>query len=286
MNSQKILNLILSLFLISLLINSGCTNRIQRELYKPEQLGKFKQLTEKPFVKLHLRDGGVYILDKWTSDKTKISGTGILLNADRDIVTKGNFDIPLSDFVIAESNVILGPSGRSALWIMTGVSLAATIYCAANPKACFGSCPTFYAYDGQKMLLQAEGFSSSVMPSLEAVDVDALYNIKLNNRFLEILLKNEALETHVIRAVNILAVNKPLNGRVLLTPNEKFFEVTNFIEPVKAVGNEGDISEKICSFDGIERFSAADSHDLSEKEIIELTFRNSDATRKGLNLSI
>jgi hypothetical protein len=56
-------------------------------------------------------------------------------------------------------------------------------------------------------------------------------------------------------------------------------------QPVKALGNEGDISEKICSFDGIERFSVADSHDLSEKEIIELTFRNSDAMRKGLILA-
>ena len=183
MNSKKMLRRLINLFLITLLISSGCSNRINRELYKPEQLRKISNLKEKPFVKLHLKDGNVYVLREWTLDTNKITGKGVLLNTVRDTISKGNYEIPLSDFVIAESNVIAGAQGQSALWIVTGISLAATIYCIANPKACFGSCPTFYAFDGKKMTLQAEGFSSSVMPSLESVDVDALYNIKPHNRY-------------------------------------------------------------------------------------------------------
>jgi hypothetical protein len=168
---------------------------------------------------------------------------------------------------------------------VTGISLAATIYCIANPKACFGSCPTFYAFDGKKMTLQAEGFSSSIMPSLESADVDALYDIKPHNRYLEIVLKNEALETHVIKSVDILAVKKPMGGRIYSTPTEKFVEAYNHSEPSRAITKEGDVIEKICSLDGDERFSTADSADLTEKEIIDLTFKSSTLTKKGLVLA-
>lgn len=165
---------------------------------------------------------------------------------------------------------------------MTGISVAFTVLCIANPKACFGSCPTFYAFDGEKMVLQAESFSSSVMPLLENNDIDALYNIKPQSRFLELQMKNEALETHIIRSADLLAFKKPIGGRVLSTPDNEFYEITNFMQPLKAVDSEGDISEKICAFDGNERFSKADSNNLSEKEVIDLSFRNNQTSNKGL----
>ncbi len=282
MNSKKLLILFLSLSLINFLFNSGCSDRIHRELYKSDQIRKISNLKEKPFVKLHLKDGGVYIFKEWAADTNKIKGSGFLLNAARDTISKGSFEIPFNDFVIAESNVISESQGQSALWIMTGISLVATIYCIANPKSCFGSCPTFYAFDGEKIALQAEGFSSSVMPSLESVDIDVLYNIKPQSQFFEIQMKNEALETHVVRRVDLLAVKKPYQGRTLSTPDNRFWEVNNFTEPLKAIASEGDISEKICSFDGNERFSVADSNDLAEKEIIELNFKNTNNNKKGI----
>lgn len=282
MNSKKIISFILSLVQLTVLLNSGCGDRISRQIYKPEQIPKLSNLKEKPFVKLHLKDGGVYILKQWTSDSSSIKGNGFLLNALRDTVSSGNFEVPLTDFVLAESNIISDKQGQAALWILTGISVAATIYCISNPKACFGSCPTFYAFEGEKMILQAESFSSSVMPVLETNDIDALYNIKPQNRFLELRMKNEALETHSIRNADLLALQKPIGGRVLAAPVNEFYEVTNFKQPIKAVASEGDISEKICSFDGNERFSTADSNNLSEKEVIELTFRNNQTSNKGL----
>ena len=45
--------------------------------------------------------------------------------------------------------------------LVTGASLGMNIYCAANPKACFGSCPTFCSKNGDTWRLEAEGFSSS-----------------------------------------------------------------------------------------------------------------------------
>lgn len=282
MKSKKFFSVFLSLVQLTVLFNSGCADRISRELFKPEQIPKISNLKEKPFVKLHLRDGGVYIFKEWTADSSRIKGNGFLLNAQRDTISSGSFEVPLNDFVIAESNVISGKQGQAVLWILTGISIAATIYCISNPKACFGSCPTFYAFDWEKMTLQAESFSSSVMPALEAEDIDALYNIKPKNRFLELQMKNEALETHIVRRADLLALHKPIDGRVLTAPDNKFYGATNFNQPVNAVASEGDVSEKICSFDGNERFSATDSNDLAKKEIIDLTFRNIQPVNKGL----
>jgi hypothetical protein len=55
-----------------------------------------------------------------------------------------------------------------------------SIYCILNPKACFGSCPTFYGWDGEDTTLMAEGFSSSILRSFEKQDIDMLYWTKVN----------------------------------------------------------------------------------------------------------
>lgn len=113
MNSKKVISFILSLVQLTVLLNSGCDDRISREIYKSEQIPKLSKLKEKPFVKLHLKDGGVYILKQWTSDSSSIKGNGFLLNALRDTVASGNFEVPLTDFVLAESNIISDEQGQS-----------------------------------------------------------------------------------------------------------------------------------------------------------------------------
>jgi len=107
---------------------------------------------------------------------------------------------------------------------------------------------------------------------LEERDVDALYRIKPLREDFEVQLRNEAYETHVIRSANILAAPKPQGGRVFSTPDDKYLQAINITEASSITAIEGDISEKLCSFDGIERFSEADSNDLASKEIIEVTF--------------
>ena len=86
-----------------------------------------------------------------------------------------------------------------------GISAAVTVVCLTNTKACFGSCPTFYAPEGERMVLQAEGFSDSIAPSLERRDVDALFRTRPTGRDLQLRLTNEALETHVIKEANLAA---------------------------------------------------------------------------------
>lgn len=107
--------------------------------------------------------------------------------------------------------------------LITGASLGLTVYCIINPKACFGSCPTFYSWNGNKMQLQAEGFSGAVAPSLEEKDIDALYFAQSQNGYLKLKMTNEALETHVIRYADIIAIPKTKDGRVFCSTDGNFF---------------------------------------------------------------
>ena len=74
-------------------------------------------------------------------------------------------------------------------------------------KALFGSCPTIYSSDGDGFRLEAEGFSYSISPLAEARDVDVLRGAALHDGAVELEVRNEALETHFINQLELLAVD-------------------------------------------------------------------------------
>jgi len=224
------------------------------------------------------------VLSNWeiNEETNLVTGTGRHMNLNREILSEGEFSISLQQIILAETNHISGPSGIGVLAALTVITGIFTIICIVNPKACFGSCPTFYASDGNDYIVQSEGFSSSISPSLEERDVDALYRINPNSENFEIQLRNEAYETHVIRSANILALPKPIGGRVYSTPDGEFIQAKNLVQPNEVIAPEGDCSEKLCTFDGNERFSVADSTDLAAKEIIEFNFNEVPSGDIGL----
>ena len=138
---------------------------------------------------------------EWRADETarQISGRGDRLNLAREILETGPFTVSLDDVALIETNVVQHSPAVAALAVVTGISAAVTAFCIAQPKACFGSCPTFYVEGATGASLQAEGFSSSVLPPLEAPDIDALDRARLPaDGVLTVTMKNEALETHVV----------------------------------------------------------------------------------------
>jgi hypothetical protein len=275
------------LFLISigLLFYPNCSgSRIERISEPPDQFTVPESSKDFPFLKLHMKNGELYVLENWNfySLKDSVSGSGKLLDPNRELVSQGQFNVPVQGIVLAETNQIKSSAGVGALVALTVVTGIFTVVCIVNPKACFGSCPTFYAYNGIDYIVQSEGFSSSISPSLEASDIDALYRIKPLSEDFEVQLRNEAYETHVIRSATLLAVPKPEGGRVFATPDGKYFQAINLSEVRAITETEGDISEKLCSFDGIERFSEADSNDLAAKEIIEVTFNKPVSDDMGI----
>ena len=230
-----------------------------------------------PFLKAHLRDGHVLILSAWSIDTARsvVTGTGSRLDFNRQPAAGspvGAQAIALDSVALFETNVVKPHSSIAAMAVITGASVALTAYCAMNTKACFGSCPTFYVSDGSRELLQAEGFSASIAPSLEATDIDALYRARPGGRTFTIRMTNEALETHVVRWASVLAAPRPANGRVFATQSGDFWQASDVAAPVRCTAAEGDCLASVRAADGVERFSRSDSTDLAARETIELEF--------------
>lgn len=256
--------------LVILVASGGCAERQYRTLTPPERVQSLDKRS--PYLKAHMRDGSVYVLSRWGVDEAagSVSGEGILLGPERRALTQGPVTIPIESVALFETNVVQKSPNVAALAVVTGVSVAMTGYCIANPKACFGSCPTFYVSEGERP--DAEGFSDSVAPSLEARDIDALYRARPTKREFEIRMKNEALETHIVRYVRTLAARRPEGGRVFATETGEFWQATDIREPQRCTAPEGDCLAAVRRFDGRERFSATDPQDLASREVVEVDF--------------
>ena len=257
-------------FLTILIIS--CAN-IQRRFYSPSK--PELEILNKTTIKVHMKSGEVYVLKSWNvSDNKTLEGYGKFYSVDRKNSSEGNFSIPIDSIAIIEANFVPSPSINplSMLLIPLAVEIAIGTYCLSNPKACFGSCPTFYVQDGDSMKLKAEGFSSSIAPALEADDIDALVGLKSMNGEIEIEMRNEAWETHVVRYVDLLIV--PRNGKsVFFSEDGKFYRVNNHILPKRVeCPQEKDKCDLILNMDGKEWFSLADDKDLGSREEIELEF--------------
>jgi len=277
----------LFLSIILLLLLACATPRIQRITVEPSEFNIAVASDDFPYIKLHIQNGHVYSLNSWKFNENEkiITGVGDLLDINRNLIESDTFAVPFDEIVLVETNRIDASSPLLGLYFMTGLTVAGTVYCIANPKACFGSCPTFYVHNGNDFVLQAEGFSSSVVPSLEDRDVDAISKVKPHSSDLLVKVTNEAFETHVIRSVNILALLHRTGTRVYSTPEGEFWETDNIQQPIVCEGPEGDCTCELLTFDGIERYSTADSFNLANTETLELTFDNSPKGRKGLIVS-
>jgi hypothetical protein len=247
---------------------------------------EFATAAQRPggYLKAYLKDGSVYVLEGWRVDSTGavLSGKGRQLDPNRALVREGELSFPVSSAALFELDRPTGSGAVAALGVVSGITIGVAVYCFTNPKACFGSCPTFYVTDGERPILQAEGFSASIAPVLEARDVDALYRAAPRSRDLEVRMTNEALETHVVRYVRVLAAPRPSGMRVFSTPGDRFV-TARLLPPADAcIAPEGDCRAALRRFDGVERSSWADSTDLATKETLEIEWANASPGPKGL----
>ena len=273
--------------LVALLV-PGCVASLRRELTPPERFHTLDRRS--PYLKAHLRDGRLCVFDRWvlSPSRTQVMGSGELLDPNRDVIRAGAVAAPLDSVALFETNVEVNelPPVISALAIVFGVTLAIiAIGCALDPKACFGSCPTFYVTEAGRPALVAEAFSSSVAPSLAATDIDALYRVRPSEGTLDVGMRNEGLETHVVDRVRLLAAPRPEGGHVFKTGAGEFREARELIEPASATATEGDCATALREFDGIERWSLADSTDLATRETIDLVFADPPAGDLGVVLA-
>jgi len=281
MTIKTLLSVIAIAFFI--LAIQSCVTHYFRSNYKEANslIHETNNIQTKPYLKAHLKNGDVYILkDSWGVDTITniLTGNGTKYNFNRAKVFEGPISILIDSVAIFETNtkIVKPEAGRiTALSILAGLDVVVGLICLANPKACFGSCPTFYINENDNFhYADAEGFTNAISPSMEYYDIDALNNADLTQNSFSITMKNEALETHCVNDVKLLAYPRKQGERVYHSPSNDFYLCENNYPLTKAKGNEGDITSLMKIEDKHERFSFSDANNLSSKEEILLTFDN------------
>jgi hypothetical protein len=194
-------------------------------------VGTSDSTTVRSPVKAHLVDGSIVVFPKGvTVVRNTVQGSGRrydLAAAESTSV----LEIRLDSIIAMESFRTEIDGARtfmySTLAVIATIGGGIALACIADPK-CFGSCPTIYADSAGTPVLEAEGFSGSISPLLEARDVDRLRTRADANGFVRLEVWNEALETHYINHLELLEVEHAASEMVL--PDERG-------RPV-AVGNE------------------------------------------------
>ena len=273
-----------SLVVAGILSQSGCGGQIQTVRRTTVPPSDTRSVPRDAFLKTHMKDGTVYVLSPWKilDGDSGIEGVGQHLDVNRANIASGNFRVPRDSIILVETNVLRRSPAMTAYTVLMVATVATAIVCITHPKTCFGSCPTFYLEDDPSGIVQAEAFSASVAPFLEDTDVDALYRARPHGKTMRLRVTNEALETHVIRHADVLALPRPESGRVARDGEGGYYEIRDLEPPRAAIASEGDCAPALSSFDRVERFSLADSTDLAMREALDIEFPESPHDRLGL----
>jgi len=215
----------------------------------------------------------------WSYDGERglLTGVGTVYDFNRKVIADGAVEFAIDDIAMIETDDISKLKSKdkevmSALTALLAVNLAGATFCAINPKACFGSCPTFYTDpDATIFAARAEGFSSSVLPSLEATDLDPL-GVSSRQSTFELTMKNEALETHVVNRIALHAVAKKEGEMVFHDPKDQFYRCA-IPYPYSWATIDGEpADDRLHTADGEEYISLTDSADLTVKEEFIVSF--------------
>lgn len=165
-----------------------------------------EQVIKSP-LRAHLADGTTVVYSQGARIAGgQIVGSGLAYALLDDAHSTVRERVPLDSVIGVETyegKVLMAQSVTISLAAsaITGVGTVALL------KAIFGSCPTVYADTGAGAVLQAEGFSYAIAPLLEHRDVDPLTVHADAGGSIRLELRNEALETHFINHIELLAVH-------------------------------------------------------------------------------
>lgn len=239
--------------LLSVSLIAGCINTFYRtDIWRVDRpaAGDASRSAIRSPLKAHLRDGSTIVFERGaTITHDSLSGDGQRYALSGTIpfhVTA----VPMDSVVgveTFESKFLAAPT--------IAVSLAATAAGAMGAGllavAIFGSCPTVYADSGATGSLQAEGFSYAIAPLLEQRDVDPLRVRADSSGRLRLELRNEALETHYINHVEVLAVRHATGEQVVPDQQGKPVVVGAIVPLTRAVDRAGrDVSPTLAARDG------------------------------------
>ena len=264
-----------------------------RQIYHDSVEAMHADTNQYRYLKAHMKNGDVALLHNWEANTSKdsIIGKGNLFNFKREKLSEGEIHIAFKDISLFETNekdFIRSKDSdlATAVTVIAMINIGMSVFCATNPKACFGSCPTFYfTPDEDVRFAEAEGFSDAIIPALENRDVDALDTIVSSSVF-SLYLKNEAYETHVIDDIHLELVPLDNSIRILQSTDDRFVQADKIHKPSRIVLPDSSESSVMMYEDGKEYYSLSDSFDLSTKESLVLNFEKLDPeSSKGLVLN-
>ncbi len=187
-------------------------------------------------VKAHLKDGSTVL---YANGVTVSGGTlrGPGVRYDLALKQSTNFDtIPLDSVVGMESFQTRVNGAKTAI-VTSLATVGAVIGGVALAVAIFGSCPTVYSDNGA--VEEAELFSNSIAPLLEARDVDRLRAQPDSKGILRLELRNEAMETHYINHLQLFEVQHGADEFVLPDPQGHPVAVRGVRTPADIAGRSG-----------------------------------------------
>lgn len=269
--------------LVLAIASAGCPHRLERKVGPTLQTVDM----EAPYLKCHMKNGDMYVLSHWQIEEASksIVGMGELHGTDRRVESRDSYRVPIADVALFETNTVITSPGVAGMSVVAGLSAIVTTACILNPKACFGSCPTFYAPDDHdgRSVLQAEGFSDAISPALETNDIDSLWRTTGKGGAFTLTMTNEAYETHVVKGADLLAVPRPKGGRVLADASTLYL-ASNVTVPTTCAAAEGDCLARVRAVDTDERTSLTDEHDLAARETIDLSFPRASGSQQAIVL--
>lgn len=156
-------------------------------------------------IKAHLRDGSTVVFRTGaTVTRDSITGEGRRYEMQSG-TSRVDDSVPMDSVVGVETFEARVNAAPTVVASLAGAA-ASAVGGALLAIAIFGSCPTVYADTGAAAELQAEGFSYSIAPLMEQRDVDPLRVRADSTGMVRLELRNEALETHYINHIELLAM--------------------------------------------------------------------------------
>ncbi|MEO8563836.1 MAG: hypothetical protein ABI601_17285, partial [bacterium] len=202
-------------------------------------------------LKAHLSDGSTVIFrDGATISGGRIIGRGQAYALLDDALATRRDTVDLASVVGVETfdtKALVAPSVALSI-AATAVTLVGV---AGLAVAIFGSCPTLYADTGTGPVLQAEGFSYAIAPLLEHRDLDPLTVRTGPDGVIRLELRNEALETHFINQIELVAVRHAAALAAVPDQSGQLVLVGDRHAPTRAADRAGrDVRSVLAASDG------------------------------------
>jgi hypothetical protein len=204
-------------------------------------------------LKAHLKDGRTVVFKAGAAiDSAAITGSGQVYAM---LAPAGSAGTPVSrvplDSVVGVETFQTKTLVLPSLVVSAAATAVGAFAVAAAAVAIFGSCPTIYADTGTGPVLQAEGFSYSIAPLFEQSDLDPLRVKPDADGVIRLELRNEALETHYINNIELVAVRHATQGRAMPDQNDHPVVASNIVPLASARDRNGrDVRSALAAEDG------------------------------------